>query len=333
MKHSVSFSRTLLKHCLSFSLSLLLGTVHGTQVRATALLHRAATQAGGALLPLRVAESLQGSQTVVYLTGSLPVAERTSHEWRTWCTREWECCAVRAKYTQVGGRRVLAGSTQTSLHVASRGPPEADEDADAAIKRRVYFCSLLMARQLAAELDGAPVDLLVVDTTSVHPRAAPRLQAITRQASNDGLFRAARLLFLRPDEADPAAAATLAKGAVEADGRGGEGELCVVSALGASCLDGLESAADAESAAAARERARHGPVARRLAAPSAPPKLAIVADGPGLLVLSAAEAHAALERAAPAGSRLPEPADSPTAPGAHLVELALAVLYIFFVSL
>jgi len=43
--------------------------------------------------------------------------------------------------------------------------------------------------------------LLVCDSTAVHPRAAPRLQALTRQAANDGLFRAERRLFLRLDGA------------------------------------------------------------------------------------------------------------------------------------
>ena len=63
------------------------------------------------------------------------------------------------------------------------------------------------------------------------------------------------------------------------------------------------------------------------------PKLAIAAEGAGLLILSAAEAREeirdALQRAAapaPASVRLPSPA-----PDAHLDELALAVLYIFLV--
>jgi len=63
------------------------------------------------------------------------------------------------------------------------------------------------------------------------------------------------------------------------------------------------------------------------------PKLAIAAEGAGLLVLSAAEAREeirdALERApapAPSSVRLPNPAAD-----AHLDELALAVLYIFLV--
>ena len=63
------------------------------------------------------------------------------------------------------------------------------------------------------------------------------------------------------------------------------------------------------------------------------PKLAIAAEGAGLLILSAAEAREeirdALRRAAapaPSSVRLPNPA-----PDAHLNELALAVLYIFLV--
>jgi hypothetical protein len=65
------------------------------------------------------------------------------------------------------------------------------------------------------------------------------------------------------------------------------------------------------------------------------PKLAIAAEGAGLLVLSAAEAReevrdALAARDAPAASsvRLPSPA-----PDAHLDELALAVLYIFLVCI
>ena len=151
-----------------------------------------------------------------------------------------------------------------------------------------------------------------------------------------------------------------------AGGAGGDpGELCVVSELGTSCLGSLESPAAAEEAAARRERAWHGPIARRLAGPDldlasgpgpdpnrgqvgrqagpgraeaaavhadARPKLAIAAEGPGLLILSATEARDALARAAPASTswsaRLPTPA-----PDAHLDELALAVLYIFLVCI
>jgi len=67
------------------------------------------------------------------------------------------------------------------------------------------------------------------------------------------------------------------------------------------------------------------------------PKLAIAAEGAGLLVLSAAEAREeirdALARApapapAPSSVRLPNPAAD-----AHLDELALAVLYIFLVCI
>jgi len=209
------------------------------------------------------------------------------------------------------------------------------------VRRRVFFCSLVMARQLAVELDGAPVDLLVCDTTSVHPKAAPRLQAITRQAANEGLFQANRRLFMQLDGSEqqgggeqPGRAASAGAGARSRGGEegGGEGELCVVSELGASCLDSLESAGGAEEAAARREPAWQGPVVRRLAVPPTP-KLAIAAEGPGLLILSAAEAHAALRESAAPSSRLPAPADPPSAPGAHEVELALAVLYIFFISL
>ena len=145
-----------------------------------------------------------------------------------------------------------------------------------------------------------------------------------------------------------------------AGGAGGDpGELCVVSELGTSCLGSLESPAAAEEAAARRERAWHGPIARRLAGPDldsasgpgpdpnrgqagrqagraehadARPKLAIAAEGPELLILSATEARDALARAAPASTswsaRLPTPA-----PDAHLDELALAVLYIFLVCI
>ena len=63
------------------------------------------------------------------------------------------------------------------------------------------------------------------------------------------------------------------------------------------------------------------------------PKLAIAAEGAGLLVLSAAEAR---EEIRDALSRAPAPVPSPVrlpdpAPDAHLDELALAVLYIFLV--
>ena len=196
------------------------GTACAMHSRATVLLGRSPTGLLplSGLLPLRVAESLQqpkaeslqqpnGMQTVVFLTGSLPAAERANVEWRRQCTDEWECCAVRSRHTQIGGRRVTTGCTQASVLAGPHRRPEAAETAAAEegeeaavaaaaaaataeeeegewggavaprLRRRVFFCSFVTARQLAVELDGAPVDLLVCDTTAVHPRAAPRLQA------------------------------------------------------------------------------------------------------------------------------------------------------------
>ena len=178
------------------------GTARAMHSRATVLLGRSPTGLLplSGLLPLRVAESLQphGVQTVVFLTGSLPAAERVNAEWRRQCTDEWECCAVRSRHTQIGGQRVTTGCTQASVLVGPHRRREAAETAAAAeeeedeaaaavvaaasaaaaaaeegegewggavaprLRRRVFFCSFVTARQLAVELDGAPVDALVV---------------------------------------------------------------------------------------------------------------------------------------------------------------------------
>ena len=151
------------------------GSAHGLHTRATAVLGRSATGQPplSGLLPLRVAESLRDVQTVVFLTGSLPAAERANSEWRRQCTDEWECCAVRSRHTRVGGQQVTAGCTQASVLVrprpaATEAPPPAGAAAAAAEEeeeggavaprrpRRVFFCSFVTARQLAGELDGAP---------------------------------------------------------------------------------------------------------------------------------------------------------------------------------
>ena len=66
---------------------------YGAHNRASVLVRRAAGGVlGGALLPLRVAESLEvdgPAQTVVVLTGSLPAANRAWAEWRASCTHAW----------------------------------------------------------------------------------------------------------------------------------------------------------------------------------------------------------------------------------------------------
>ena len=154
------------------------GSAHALHTRATALLGRSPSGQPplSGLLPLRVAESLRDVQTVVFLTGSLPAAERANSEWRRQCTDEWECCAVRSRHTRVGGQQVTTGCTQASVLVRPRlaamdapPPPAAAAAAAAAAEeekegravaprrpRRVFFCSFVTARQLAVELDGAP---------------------------------------------------------------------------------------------------------------------------------------------------------------------------------
>ena len=164
------------------------GSAHALHTRATALLGRSATGQPplSGLLPLRVAESLRDVQTVVFLTGSLPAAERANSEWRRQCTDEWECCAVRSRHTRVGGQQVSTGCTQASVLVRPRPaameapPPPAAAAAAAAEEeeeggavaprrpRRVFFCSFVTARQLAGELDGAPHP-----NPSPHPKPKP----------------------------------------------------------------------------------------------------------------------------------------------------------------
>ena len=109
------------------------GTARAMHSRATVLLGRSPTGnlPLSGLLPLRVAESLQPDsvQTVVFLTGSLPAAERANAEWRRQCTDEWECCAVRSRHAQIGGRRVTTGCTQASVLVGPHRRPVAAETA------------------------------------------------------------------------------------------------------------------------------------------------------------------------------------------------------------
>lgn len=294
---------------------------------ATAMLKRSpAGGAGTALLPLRVAESLitvDGDHTVVFLCASLPLAQRANGEWRAWCSREWDCCQV-----------------STGAQSTVRALPRSDMagEGGAVMKRRpcVYFCSFESAPQLEAELEQTEIDLLVCDVTAVDARAV-RPQRLVRMATHDGFFCASRRLVLRLDG--------LGRGVLRSSPQArappeeADDELCIITALGTSCVGGGSGQGGSSPRPGAIEAGGLGSVARRIATPDSGPdcaaRLVISADGTGsgwdgIRILSASQAREAVGSAAPA-AKLPDPLAPSSRIAPHLIELALAVLYIFLV--
>ena len=307
--------------------------------RATALVSRMAKEAP--VLPVRVAESLSvegDTQTVVCLCSDLPRTIAGAHEWMRRCTHEWEVVQCRGQWKARGKDRSPTRTTKTAARGQAAG--------EAPVKRRVLFCSLQAASQLAEELADAslPVDLLVVDTTGVHPKAQKPMQ-LARLAAHDSFFAVRHRLVL---QIDPSLAPS--QPASSGSGSGGSSaaeappeELCIVTDVGTSCLGGVagdspaarlaaeqeaariaaeEEASAAEPAASAPRAAAASspppdPIARRLAGAAegdddaaAPPESTLAITGAatgadGLLILSTEQMRAALARAAPA-TPLPE---------------------------
>ena len=350
---------------LTIALTLLCArTAHSIQAaRATAVVSRLGKEAP--VLPVRVAESLSvegGTQTVVCLCSDLPRTIAGAHEWMRRCTHEWEVVQCRGQWVARGKERRPTRTTKTAARVWSRRT----QVGEVPVKRRVLFCSLQSASQLAAELEdaSAPVDLLVVDTTGVHPKAQKPLQ-LARLAAHDSFFAVRHRLVMQAEGGPSLTPSQPASS--DSDSRTGEAaeeELCIVTEVGTSCLggdvgggsdgDGGEDPSAAASAVAPNASAPRtaapsplppDPIARRLASDTdgddaealSASTLAITGAATGtdgLLILSTAQMRAALARAAPA-TPLPESPEDLSQPHASAiagaVDLALAVLYIFLV--
>ena len=223
--------------------------------RATALVSRMAKEAP--VLPVRVAESLSvegDTQTVVCLCSDLPRTIAGAHEWMRRCTHEWEVVQCRGQWKARGKDRIPTRTTKT----AARGQAA----SEAPVKRRVLFCSLQAASQLAEELADAslPVDLLVVDTTGVHPKAQKPMQ-LARLAAHDSFF-AVRHRLVMQIEGGPSLAPSQPVSSSSGSGSGSSGaeappeELCIVTDVGTSCLGGDAGDSPAARLAAEQEAAR-----------------------------------------------------------------------------
>ena len=223
--------------------------------RATALVSRMAKEAP--VLPVRVAESLSvegDTQTVVCLCSDLPRTIAGAHEWMRRCTHEWEVVQCRGQWKARGKDRSPTRTTKTAARGQAAG--------EAPVKRRVLFCSLQAASQLAEELADAslPVDLLVVDTTGVHPKAQKPMQ-LARLAAHDSFF-AVRHRLVMQIEGGPSLAPSQPVSSSSGSGSGSSGaeappeELCIVTDVGTSCLGGDAGDSPAARLAAEQEAAR-----------------------------------------------------------------------------
>lgn len=264
--------------------------------RATALLRRAAS-AGSTLLPLRVAEALD-CERVVLITDSLPSARRAAQEWRHWASSSWDTTVAARNALPDDSRR---GAFQPGVHRRMRS---------------VCFCSFASSTRLAAVLEDAEgCDLLVLDNSGVHPRAAASAPDL-RVAAHDGFLAARRRLFigsrssLAPFELDEMAPTD------------GDAE-CIVSDAGKTCL----STSDAALASRASEAPWHGPVCQWLQSDDdedVQARLSITTDS-GLVVVTPDEVRLALR---PILAQVANESER-TVVAPHLTELAVAVLYAF----
>ena len=289
-----------------------LGTLaHGTLAhgRASAILPRAVGGAVGATwLPLLIAE-LTDCHTVVALSASLPCARMVEQDWRRNAVfDDWSTIVVKS------------GEPIPSVQATDR--------------RTVYFCSFASAPQLALTLDELekPVDLLVSDTSGMHPRAAPRAMPAARAAGHDGFLSARRRLFLN------AASPAHEEEAEEAALRRSEETECVISESGSSCFGtgtGTGTSAASMPSAVDAYGPWQGPVCRRFGADGAEARLAITAPSLGLLLLTPMMARDALRKVSLAQEGLLlANLDEARArlPPTPVSELALAVLYALLVA-
>lgn len=183
-------------------------------------------------------------------------------------------------------------------------------------RQRVVFSSFASASSLPIE----DCDLVVCDSSSIHPRAAKRVAPTTSAVGHDGYISARFRLFLSLSPP------VLTEAALPTAIRSEETE-CIVSAAGSTCFGASD---EDDGAAAASRAAEAAAVCRRVTTDDGgAARLAIIAAEIGLIqLMTPAALRAALEPLDALG-RIDAPMMRLATAQTQTVELALAVLYAF----